>query len=770
MYSAIEVTNDIVAMDTVYVSKASKISSMSVKTVDVTQEMEVNSFQIQNTIISNGVIENITNLTPTSIATRRNNTRELETAPLIITTEGKNLSSSSNSVVTFGTSDIITAVGELSGVSFVNFAQPLITTDNEIDETATLTIEGAPEVIEGTGTISNSYALYVDDGAIVVNDTTAATGDTASIVIDGGMSIQGGNIVLAENYGVTIGDNFQITRVAGESKIISNTHLENVEITGKQVKFKGKNLSFDGSLSVNESAYISTNTIPISAAVLIENDVITGPNQTIVNNYAMTVKENTEIEDFAINSYWSVYMWPAQDLTYTTHTPNISFQPISSVAYSPSLNLYVAVNGKRSTDFINWTGDVIGIDTYSIMWIESAVLGNVFVIGANNALLYSSNGITWTTIVLPHYVNCMAYGNDTIVACENTEKVYVFNSFSSYTTVTVPPAFTESLDYITFGNGVFCIVSFYLDDQQQTMTSPDGINWTLSTNIGNCAKARIGGIGYLDGPELFVLYNRQQWTSGEQAYLYPFTVSNNGLNWNFSNSTTYMNARDIIWIPKYQIAMAVMYDYNLDLFKPYMIYLSRDGYNWFAPYGLKNIYPNYHINLSYVTNLVWNESDDTVSFAVHRGSSSVYKIKMKELVDPNYTIGTLGMTSLSLDSVWAYYNNLLNTRASVTFSTSIAGLTSSKFYSYSYGNMFICFFVVVYTGTGGTITISKLEVYSVLAYVAHAGGCANVYISTNGQPNAYARFTSDNVVTIGGTSGFSVVTGKMVIPFYTQDR
>lgn len=99
----------------------------------------------------------------------------------------------------------------------------------------------------------------------------------------------------------------------------------------------------------------------------------------------------------------------------------------------------------------------------------------------NNSYNYynlSDNGITWTTsgsaIGGPSTpIRDVVFGNSTIVAVENSSRIYRSTNATTWTSTTV---ITANWNSISYGNGKFVVIA---DGTAQALTSSDGATWTV---------------------------------------------------------------------------------------------------------------------------------------------------------------------------------------------------------------------------------------------------------------------------------------------------
>jgi hypothetical protein len=219
-------------------------------------------------------------------------------------------------------------------------------------------------------------------------------------------------------------------------------------------------------------------------------------------------------------------------ITWTSRTTPASTW--NSVTWSPELNLFVAVGASglnrvmRSSDGINWTsGSAASFNSWeSVIWVSEL---NLFVAvgdGANPRAMTSPDGITWTSRTAPT------------------------NSWSSVT-------WSPSLSLLVAG-GISGAV----------MTSPDGINWTSRTS-GSIYN--ISSVAWSPNLSLFaaVLVN------GSST---PIITSPDGINWTARSSPVSYSGNSIVWASGANRFISVGTSSGRHL-------VSSDGINWSQPYS-----------------------------------------------------------------------------------------------------------------------------------------------------------------------------------------
>jgi hypothetical protein len=184
----------------------------------------------------------------------------------------------------------------------------------------------------------------------------------------------------------------------------------------------------------------------------------------------------------------------ADGVTWTARTSSFGTTPITSVAYSPTLGLFVAVGwtGRtaHSADGITWTLNTALTGTPDLLAVTWGA--GLFVAGGNSSTItgittmYTSpDGITWTSRTLAG------------IATNGTVKS------------------------VAFGNGLFVVVGIF----GQGATSPDGITWT-ALDVGT-GSAAIGGTPEYD-LQCVRFFNNLWLASGDNGFLF---TSIDGLHW-----------------------------------------------------------------------------------------------------------------------------------------------------------------------------------------------------------------------------------------------
>ena len=202
-------------------------------------------------------------------------------------------------------------------------------------------------------------------------------------------------------------------------------------------------------------------------------------------------------------------------------------------------------------------------------WNDIAYGDGKFVAVGNNAVMTSTDGITWTSRTYPQIYyglggdtwTGVAYGNGIWVAVAFSNGVMTSPDGITWTTRV---GRTYTWQKVIYANGLFVAISDFTDGGalSQVMTSPDGITWTGRTNPG-AGNNRMKDIAYGNG--LFVIV-----ASGGDGETRVFT-SPDAATWT-GRSIDYYRAPDFY---------SVAYGNNLFVgFGDGMRYTSPDGITW----------------------------------------------------------------------------------------------------------------------------------------------------------------------------------------------
>jgi hypothetical protein len=215
---------------------------------------------------------------------------------------------------------------------------------------------------------------------------------------------------------------------------------------------------------------------------------------------------------------WNIY----------THSGILSTKKITDFAYSPSLNLLIAISDNTSI---------------------------------SSSIIYSSNGgSTWSNANVPTAINRMS------IAWSPVLNIFVAvgsgNGFKSSDGINWTLAFTSGFSWtkVIWANNKFTACA-----PSNIVNSSDGINWTIS-NQGSIAFQSIAWSNTLS---LYVGVT----STGIMAYTSTDAITWTSQTVSLFNQTLY----DVIWIPELSIFATITYYAHLG--RP-AIYYSYDGINW----------------------------------------------------------------------------------------------------------------------------------------------------------------------------------------------
>lgn len=196
---------------------------------------------------------------------------------------------------------------------------------------------------------------------------------------------------------------------------------------------------------------------------------------------------------------------------------NISGAIMNGVAWNGS-NLFVAVGGPTvnfatSTDGVTWTGrgtiTNFGTGT-AVCWVSSQ---NVWIATGNSSAGLgsgSANGQTWTATGPAGFVgNAVATNNRIIVAVGTyvTSSIYYsYNASTWYSVLNANTLFFSTGRSVAW-NGSLWVATGTLSGNGVTITSPDGVNWTISRTFTTYVNA----IAFQNREKTFTISN-SHWT------------------------------------------------------------------------------------------------------------------------------------------------------------------------------------------------------------------------------------------------------------------
>jgi hypothetical protein len=192
---------------------------------------------------------------------------------------------------------------------------------------------------------------------------------------------------------------------------------------------------------------------------------ITSDNQITPGNFLATDGTgNIYYSDDGIT--WNIIPDTPDDMN------DVAFNENVLVAVGKDGQIYTLVNG-------NWVEQDSGVteDLNSVSWGD----GNFVVVGANQTIIISSNGINWSD---PSLVQSgggnqnwdfysVAWGEGKFVAVGDHDKIYTSEDGTIWSWLSITNSGNATYRAVTYGNETFVMVG----DEGKIYESPDGIDW-----------------------------------------------------------------------------------------------------------------------------------------------------------------------------------------------------------------------------------------------------------------------------------------------------
>ena len=278
-------------------------------------------------------------------------------------------------------------------------------------------------------------------------------------------------------------------------------------------------------------------------------------------------------------------------------SPNVNLQ-INSIAYSPSLNLLVAVGNGSSSPYVLTSSDAINwvsrTGSAANNWISVTWGNNLFVAiaqtaaSATNAIMTSPDGITWTSrssISNSEWwkVKWVSFLNR-FIAIGTTTSTRLISSQDGITwTILSYPEENSWKDFAFSSNLIVAISNATVSNGNPIMTSIDGITWTSHPSPLNSLFSII----WADDLQLFIAMSN---SNNPSSYMY----SNNGKNWITGYTKINQPFISISWSSSLEKFVAVSTNTNNE-----NIIVSNSSTNDVNMYSLMTRYDNSKIiNLS----------------------------------------------------------------------------------------------------------------------------------------------------------------------------
>lgn len=465
---------------------------------------------VQNVVVNQYVISPILKSGTMTIrdGTIKNATIKTETEKLVNIPDS--VVDSETPVILDIDANTIEVTGQVDNLSIVDIASPVVELSANFSGSSTLFIEGAPSVVDGTGSVSNSYALLVSNGAIGTNAGIESNStSTGSIVTQGGILIK--ENIYFEPGGIHLGGNTNTLFVG----IIDNTLDRNEKtnrnnlrsVTNNTVpKIKAfQNLSFEGNTVIEGTTNI--NMVSSSQEPIVVNNLsksTSGADTSFVQLDSLRAKGN---------NIWIPITFPYgnwQDIIFTG-------------------DLYCAIGYSccaTSSDGENWTVRNIPQGKWkSIAWSGSEFC----VVGETTSVAVSNDGISWTTYSSSHSSNWnhIIYNGTLFCAISSSGGNAIKTMTSTNGTVWEPgnTSMNFALYSVAYGSGVFVA-----NGNSYFARSINGKDWT---NISDANFVEGGRVVYGDSYFLYVV--------SSSSINYSNAKSTNGQSWTFYSSNIGLN-------------------------------------------------------------------------------------------------------------------------------------------------------------------------------------------------------------------------------------
>ena len=193
-------------------------------------------------------------------------------------------------------------------ITFNSFEGGNISSSSVINEASTVFITGAPTLLSGGGSITNSFALTVNSGktkfsgdTFITSTTTSSSSSVGALVVSGGISIDNStnssNSAIGGAFTVKGGGAIGKDLYIGNTLIVGDTNFTGTQILDRGINFRSNAKTLTTSSSINtvfnsfDGGYITSSaTIDKSATVFIKSQPLISGGGTITNAYALLVE------------------------------------------------------------------------------------------------------------------------------------------------------------------------------------------------------------------------------------------------------------------------------------------------------------------------------------------------------------------------------------------------------------------------------------------------------------------------------------------------
>jgi hypothetical protein len=491
---------------------------------------------------------------------------------------------SAGKVLITDASNNISSINELSASTIygtiATASQPNI---NSVDILDIVDHDGTTQGLSLGGVLVTATAAQIN--SIFSGGGGGGGGSFGSLTISGNLTLSGAN---GSNVGLILGS----TLVTA-----SGTELNYLDGTVLGVANSNTVMSTDNNNNIGNINELSANSL---AANYIYGPIQTASQPSITSVGTLTslnVSGTTTTNDLVTTG--SVNKSLLSNWTYQSSVPSNNW---SSIAYSPSLKVFLAVANNtsgtvliRSTDGITWTNlssPSSGNAFIDILWIEDAKVFVTFTYTAGNSnisiCVSSNSGTSWTLIGLGigsritdiDYIKETALfvctGRDTSLT--NNQIYWIPNSNSVYTAGNM--SYTNTTTSMSINKLVYSVLWGYYYALEWNSTGSTTVRIEYSANItwSGATVTTISGLPrakifrcLCEGFEIGTMIAVATDTGGSTGSI---LYTTNGTSWAQATASSSASWFKAVWVPELGIFVVISSDSS-----PSMM-TSKDGINW----------------------------------------------------------------------------------------------------------------------------------------------------------------------------------------------